>query len=892
MAWFATTPKRCAHTATAALLINDSALSGGDLAGPSNYYLSQNEQTRGRIRNLRVDPVQPNLEDPQKKGMSVEEEATYQTLLRLINAPARTRESPRQTGARAHSDLVWKAFGDLSSETRGSLPLQTLKRVLRMVVPPLNVVRKQWQAKVQKCNGTPASIVEASVYPYEYRLQAVISAMRRSERNSLEGATEGSVEVEQGGQSMERSNQNSFSTNDYVFVLRQFATTGYLTGSEQVIKEIARLGLPVDRKVYEARLATLSQWITTNLDIRRRFWAHQKSTRADERKLSGLAATLTRARLPGLANDGKMPAFFPPEIARLLGDMLYSLRFKDALEYRQSTLDMLLRVAKELERPEALNAILKAGYGIDLQFPDIPEVEIAVCSPVSTKKGSKKRNKQVDVDWVDQVTQRARAIDQTVQASSRNSINPDPSTPAPAPIGAEINVHAMNTLVDGLGASGEVWKMLQTFEVLGYPIKEQVSTNSSAISEVSTNVESSTTPERLIRRTGTVTSTSPQHAEDADPPMTLSEALEREEQSGDRLSFFGISSKSDDPASSSTLPKFFNQAEYSRSVDAEAGWRKAEEFLRRQLTPVEIQSRAREPGSLSALETMDGHAILKANQEMEPRSRHAYRSNTTTYSTLIRHASRHAAWRMKDNKEGAYAVYSLSEHFLKDATYEMIGRHNIFLGQWVRIREWAITQRSLAMQEVETMMRGKNGPADTATMELDADGRHRLQMRMDAIESRKSWLRSKIYRPSLLVTPEMVRPLFQALRAGKKLEGERRRMFTQALEDVQRCVQYLREEWEVLTGRQWQSEAQSLESTMNGMQQADGTTDIAPPSSSESPASLTATSPAFEPTYIALDHRDSHHKFQLSKHLSLLRRDLAGLEELVALESRRLSESN
>ena len=188
------------------------------------------------------------------------------------------------------------------------------------------------------------------------------------------------------------------------------------------------------------------------------------------------------------------------------------------------------------------------------------------------------------------------------------------------------------------------------------------------------------------------------------------------------------------------------------------------------------------------------------------------------------------------------------------------------------------------------MMRGKNGPADTATMELDADGRHRLQMRMDAIESRKSWLRSKIYRPSLLVTPEMVRPLFQALRAGKKLEGERRRMFTQALEDVQRCVQYLREEWEVLTGRQWKSEAQSSES--DGMQQADATTNTAPPSSSESPAPLIATSPSFEPTYIALDHRDSHHKFQLSKHLSLLRRDLAGLEELVALESRRLSESN
>lgn len=842
--------------------------------------------------------MQPEIEDSLEHGMSSEEEATYQTLLRLINAPARTRETSRQTGVHTHSDQVWKAFVDLSSETRGTLPLYALKRVLRMVVPPLSVVKKQWQSKVEKCNGTPASIAEATIYPYEYRLQAVISAMRRSERSALSGKIHGSVEEEQGSHVMERSNQNSFSTNDYVFVLRQFATTGYLMGSEQVIKEIERLGLAVDRKVYEARLATLSQWITTNLDIRRRFWAYQKSTRADERRFSGLAGALTRARLPGLANDGKMPSFFPPEIARLLGDMLYSLRFKDALEYRQSTLDLLLRVAKEIERPEALNAILKAGYGIDLQFPDVPEVEFAVASPVSVKKGSKKRSKQGDEDWVDQVTRRASAIDQPVQAPSVNSHNASihstsSSTPPSAIGGAEINVHAMNTLADGLGASGDVWKMLQTFEVLGHPIREQGPIDNSATSATQEKAATSTMPEKVIRRTGTVTSTSPQHAEDADPPMTLSEALAREEQSGERLSFFGISSKSDDLPGLRTLPNFFNQAEYSGSIVGEAGHKKAEEFLPRQSTPTEIQSRAREPGNLSAMKTMDANAILKANQALEPRSRHAYRSNTTTYVTLIRHASRHAAWKMKEDKDAAYAMHSLGGHFVKDATYEMINRHNIFLDQWVRIRQWALVQRSLAMQEAETMLRQeKNDREPMSTAEPNTDVRQRLRVRMDAIDSRKSWLRSKIYRPSLLVTPEMVRPLFQALRAGKRLEGERRRMLAQALEDVQRCVQYLREEWEVLTGRRWQSEAQSTEPTTNAVESADSSSDAAPASSLESPAPLAATSPAFTPAYIALDHRDSDHKFQLSKHLSLLRRDLAGLEELVVLESQRLNGSN
>jgi hypothetical protein len=43
------------------------------------------------------------------------------------------------------------------------------------------------------------------------------------------------------------------------------------------------------------------------------------------------------------------------------------------------------------------------------------------------------------------------------------------------------------------------------------------------------------------------------------------------------------------------------------------------------------------------------------------------------------------------------------------AKYEMIDRHSVFLRQWVRIREWAIAQRSLAAQEAETMIRQSGG---------------------------------------------------------------------------------------------------------------------------------------------------------------------------------------
>lgn len=761
-----------------------------------------------------------------------------------------------------------------------------------MVVPPPSVIKKQWQDKVQKCTGTPASIADATVYPYEYRLQAVISAMRRSERNTVEGAVGEDVEQDQGSNVMERNNQNSFSTNDYVFVLRQFATTGYLAGSEQVIKEIERLGLAVDRKVYEARLATLAQWITTNLDIRRRFWAYQNMSRADERKTGSLAAVLSRARLPGLANQGRMPSFFPPEIARLLGDMLYSLRFKDALEYRQSTLNLLLRVAKEIERPEALNAILKAGYGIDLQFPDIPEIGIAVSTRVATKKGSKKRVKQGEEDWVEQVTRAADSATVESAASASTQTPTDAASTSTVPVdGAEINVHAMNTLVDGLGASGDVWKMLQTFEVLGHPLRSQSARDSAARSEPPATLDSSaspttTTPEKVVRRTGTVISTAAEHGEDADPPLTLSEALNREESSGERLSFFGLSSKTPDDTSSSSLPSFFNQAEYNGELDGgEAGYRRAEEFLSRPAMPTTLQARARDPARVSAYEIMDDHAILQVIQDLDPRSRHSYRSNTTTYQTLIRHSARHAAWKMKEDTTAAYAMYSLGGHFVKDASHEMMNRHNIFLDQWVQIREWALAQRSLVLRDAEAKTSGTDANSAHSVSNNDTS----LRLRLDAIESRKAWLRSKVYHPSLLVTPDMVRPFIQALRAGKRLEGQRKRLLAQVVEDVQRCVQYLKEEWEVLTGREWKVETQVTD-TLSKDATPGSKSGFAVPSSEHNSTSFTSTQ-AYSPAYLALDHRDSGRKFQLSKHLSLLRRDIAGLEHVVEEESKRFRDS-
>ncbi|KAJ9123054.1 hypothetical protein QFC22_001243 [Naganishia vaughanmartiniae] len=865
-----------------------------DSAGPSNYYVARPEKPLRSFDNTAT----ISSSNPGGRDVSLDDQLTCQTLLRLVNLPAKSRQTTREAGTGTHSDMVWKAFRELSSETRSTLPLQTLKRVLRMVVPPPSALRKQWQSRIERCDGSDQSLAAVTTYPYENRLQAVISAMRRSEKLSMETEDE-KLGLEQ--EPIARLNQNLFSLNDYVFVLRQFALTGYLTGSEQVVKEIERLGIPVNRKVHESRLTTLSNWVTANLDIRRRFWAYQNVSRADERRFGGLSAVLARTKLPGLASRGRMPAFFPPEIARLLGDMLHSLRNKDALEYRSATLDLLLRVAKEIERPEALNAILKAGYGIDLQFPDVPESAIDVESRVTAKKGSGKRAKRgsrAEEDWVDQVTRRTSEIDQATVSGATATMPSAATTPDGVQQSTtnptEISVHAMNTLVNGLGTSGDVWKMLQVFEVLGNPLhtntKPVPSPSASATSETASTAGESL-QDKLVRRTGKVTSTSPQHEEDADPPMTLSEALQKEESSGARLSFFGLSSTSD---SQSNLPNFFNQAEYLDNVsDSNVVARRAEDFQSRQLTPNAIQTDARDPSRTAHYQTMSDRAIRQILRDLEANGRYSYHSNTTTYQALIRHSARHAAWKMKEDTVAARAMYSLGGHFVKDAVHEMIVRHNVLIEQWVQVREWAIAQRALATQQAEAMKRsdGLTEGAESSSSHSAAD--EWLRTQLAAIDSRKNWLRSKIHHPAILVTAEMVTPLFQALRAGKKLDAERERMVRIILQDVQRALEYLKEEWEVLTGRAWTSESHPSAAPTTKSNPTPSTSDTTP-SASEHEETLTLrdnTLPKtmeFDPICMATDHRDSHRTFQLSKHLSMLRRDLKGLERLLEDETRRL----
>ncbi|KAJ9124610.1 hypothetical protein QFC24_003403 [Naganishia onofrii] len=888
----ATSSRRTAHVAAAIVpeRMTESTSPDNDSAGPSNYYIPRAEKSSRSFNNAGL--VSSSNFDAQ--DVSLDDHTTCQTLLRLLNLPAKNRQTTRETGSSTHSDMVWKAFRELSNETRSTLPLQTLKRVLRMVVPPPSTIRNQWQSKIARCDGSEQSLAAVTLYPYENRLQAVISAMRRSEKNSMDNEDE-KLGLEQ--EPIPRINQNLFSINDYVFVLRQFALTGYLTGSEQVVKEIARLGIPVNRKVHESRLATLSNWVSANLDIRRRFWAYQNVSRADERRFGGPSAVLARTKLPGLASRSRMPAFFPPEIARMLGDMLHSLRNKDELEYRNATLDVLLRVAKEIERPEALNAILKAGYGIDLQFPDVPESSIDVENRVTAKKASGKRAKRgsrAEEDWVDQVTRRTSEMDKATASGSGSAAavhsaptmnNGQESNSNPT----EISVHAMNTLVDGLGTSGDVWKMLQVFEVLGNPLHTKVHSSSASETLQSAPTEGGSTEAKLVRRTGKITSTSPRHDEDADPPMTLSEALQKEESSGARLSFFGLPSTND---LQTNLPNFFNQAEYNDEVpDASVVARRAEEFLSRQPSPKPIQTDARDPSRTASYQTMSDRAIRQVLRDLDSNGLHSHHSNTTTYQALIRHSARHAAWKMKQDTVAARAMYSLGGHFVKDAVHEMVARHNVLIEQWVHVREWALAQRALATQQAEAMKRDHAPTAGAESTSSNAADQW-LSNQLAAIDSRKNWLRSKIHHPAILVTAEMVTPLFQALRAGKRLDAERERMVRMVMQDVQRCLEYLKEEWEVLTGRGWKTENHpSSGATAASTPAAAGQTTSSSDHAEGAPTSQDRVLPKtteFDPIYVATDHRDSHRTFQLSKHLSMLRRDLTGLERLLEDEAKRL----
>ena len=128
--------------------------------------------------------------------------------------------------------------------------------------------------------------------------------------------------------------------DDYHFILSHFAAVGHHKGAVQVLREIREVGLELHTKAYGLCLQAIA----------------------------------CRLSLPRREEDS---ARLRDECVRLC------MHIVDMIRKRNSTipsacLDLALRILKDSERTDVFASVIKAGYGIDLDFPDRPPLTTEV----------------------------------------------------------------------------------------------------------------------------------------------------------------------------------------------------------------------------------------------------------------------------------------------------------------------------------------------------------------------------------------------------------------------------------------------------------------------------------------------------------------------------------
>ena len=705
-------------------------------AGPSNY-----QQPRARR------PAQyetRSYDKPERVGSN-----HYEALVSLVNVNRDLDEE--QLGYR-HWDRTWEELKSLNKKQRDDLTPALLKRVLRHVVPPGHVARAQMIFNRNAADLSEADISTVTQYTWEPRLQLVASLMKSLEPHNGDGVV--------------RPQDRVLEIDDYLFVLRQFAVTGHLAGSERVVKEMIASGIPLDIKVYDLRLAVLTKWLTIRKDIYRRFVAHK--ARTEDTHTYGVERDAIRDSTP----------FFPPDIAELFQDMLKSMKGKKEIVYRQFTYDMILRVAKETGNKTAMEKMLKTVYQVDLEFP---ETEMSALR--SRLDGLIHDD---DLNGTSEVLDRARGL-----------------TPQALADEPQLNTHAFNTLIFHLAERGDLKAMLQAFEVFGQPVHEmelasEAETLYSAVVEAEVeedvDVDAEFEFEGVVAGKGegeTTTTESREHEVNDvdDEPLTLSEALAREEASGQRLGFFGQTTTPD--------PSIIAGGE-SRVEEPGFPIRPAHVFLPRIAFPKELEASLVNTLRSSSSTPSTPSNPLQSLRELEHTDQ-PFLTNSSTYRTLIKACAVHSS--LSTSSTDRRQAFNLGLHFLLCASRDMMWRHNRFLATWIKIRE---TTSDLRLPRDWINLKWPDGTGD--------------------INPIRRALRSRLIHPALTVDSHMVSPLFKMLRQARSLRGdpENRRWVrrnVRVLEKwVERVRRYQEEEWRVMTGREWKGEGQGEgEAKMTGL---------------------------------------------------------------------------
>lgn len=788
------------------------------------------------------------------------------------SASSRSRHSSREEW---HS-RIWNCFEALSPFTRAQLPVPILRDVLHQVVPEKSVVRS-WLAETlreEKAKALMAKGEEGIAYPWEGRLQTVISVMLASSTRFLE--TETTSKLQSGWDQDAAPNpprKNLVTSTDYLFVLSHLALTGSLSSSESVITELKHRQIPLTRRINLARLKTLSKWITNRSTILR--------------KRAGLQAEkilerngYTRHSYGGSIKSAHIELsnlIVPEEVATLLKSLLKDLVIDQPLHPRRMALDHLLRIAKEAGDSGALRKILLAGYGLDLEYPQRPvseggseregEEDMTVGRPMVEGQGAVSEMIE-ELDLLNGERSRKerksnrlfrgedKGSSTMIEGDKQNSLVP-------------LSRHALNTIMEDLGGRGEIWKMLSVFEVLadgetgedtsgsvmrGMDLSEYDQDRDLEKVKLQLPPTFFSPAERPQAESDAAKAEQEENEEDEGEPLTLTEALEKEERTRQGLSIFGLPKIVNSSRKKDSKASPVKQVSQTSKARAFGDYKRFSDFLSSPPYPSIIESEVNQQ--------------IQSGQVMSFQRKDYGKANSRTYAVGIRYAAIYAASRNRTTSQGSlqgpgldHAAIELGLYFLKRGIRQQIEERCRFLQEWVWIRE--VTKAASTGME-------KNSPAYTDLLAWRDEARKTLT------------------RPSVTINAEDIQPLFSAIHMSAS-RGRSNGWVKQILRMGRLSAEQLGEELRILIG----------DKLSEGDAKLVGTPEVSPPSATKLPSATAnpvtldhSSSSQWKELYKStlINHvPDQEQHFILADHLKSLRADLKGLQEKMEAEDPRLS---
>ncbi len=695
----------------------------------------------------------------------------------------------KETDQNPIHNIVWEHFHHLSDGAKRSLHPFYLRRVLIKVVPSMRAIQR--------------GVVDPSDYgkmkAWQSRLRKVLFYLHEAE--DREAAKGHPIRPEPAL---------------YRFILRHLTLTGNLFATEQVIADMKERGIPLAKKVHELRLTSIAQW------LRRRSEEH---TRRE----------LSKTFQPGqrFTSLMKLEPFFPEDAAILLDGLLADLRGEFIAGFPVKTLELLLRTAKEAGNEEAMVSILKDGFGVDLDFPDVqPDSMAANSNGHSSAEG----------DWNVGVAQAREEQNSDADAPPGyfdSAARPTYSYPP-------ITSYALNTILDHLARRPDYWRTARSFEVLSQPLNAAI-VPSNPVQAFLADLQAKTAAsfvEELPAVGQDPNLVENSRLEDEDPPLTLSEAIAQEEASGQTIKFFG---KTQQTSSDSV----------SQAEEAELTAYPAipfSNFLSTVASPSQVVEAIQRQGDLSTL--LD---VLEVQSPL---------ANSTSFSLLIRTCANAALTTdpssTVNERENAA---NMAVHYLRSSVRNDMERRNAFLVSFAAIEEEAARR----LQQIIGSQEGN------------------LKGRREALSLWKYYRQVHLAYPPSLTSHKQAVAVYHMSQNAFWPRQVRLRLTDAAIKEARKVLRFQMDELHVLKGEPWkdvkdgrltdarESDTAAVETT-TFLEKASPNSQQDETPSRRSPDGLTD-----EPPSVKLQtHREPPaRRLHLPTQISILQENIAALEDLI-----------